>query len=74
VEPLDREKVEDEKESAEVFGYRVRECKNPKIVFYQRPEHDGAAVCDGSEFAAELLTAEDFGCVLHRQLAEGDSS
>ena len=48
-------------------GYVVRYCKHPKILFYERPEIDGAAVVDGSEYHAALLTAEAFGCVLHEE-------
>lgn len=59
------EQCDDEAEVVAIFGHRVRVCEHPKVLFYQRPERDGAAVCDGSEYAAELLTAEDFGCVLH---------
>lgn len=56
---------ETEEDSTKVFGYRVRHCTNPKIVFYQRPDENGAAVVDGSQYQAALLTAERFGCVLH---------
>ena len=38
-------------------------CKSPKVVFYQRPDLDGACVIDGSEYKAELITGPDFGCV-----------
>ena len=58
-------RIETEEEQINVYGYRVRYCKNPKIVFYQRPDEDGATVMDGSEYKAELLTAEKFGCKLH---------
>lgn len=55
----------DEAQVVQTYGYRVRYCLHPKILFYQRPERDGAAVVDGSQYHAALLTAEDFGCVLH---------
>jgi hypothetical protein len=56
-----------ESEAAKVFGYRVRYCRHPKIEFWQRPQVDGACVVDGSEYRAELITGEQFGCVLHEQ-------
>jgi len=61
----DYESCETEEEAQAQRGYRVRFCKSPDIVFYQQPPRNGAAVCDGSQYHAELLTAEDFGCVLH---------
>jgi hypothetical protein len=64
-DPATYEQEEDEEKNATKWGHRVRQCKHPKVLFYQRPERDGAAVCDGSEYRAELLTAENFGCVLH---------
>lgn len=63
-------RVKDEAEAVAVFGYAVRECSHPKVLFFQRPEIDGATVCDGSEYAACLLTAEQFGCVLHEPAIE----
>lgn len=54
-----------EAEVVAVFGHLVRRCRHPKVLFYQRPDRDGAAVFDGSEYAADLLTGERFGCVLH---------
>lgn len=54
-----------EAESHELFGHTVRICQNPKILFYQRPAADGAAVVDGSEYRASLITGESFGCILH---------
>lgn len=59
----DYEQCETETEAAELFGHRVRRCRNPKLVFYQRPEADGACLVDGSEYRAELITGESFGCV-----------
>ena len=61
----DYEQCETEEEAAKLFGHRVRRCRNPKLLFYQRPEITGACVVDGSEYRAELLTGEDFGCVNH---------
>lgn len=64
-DPVTYEQEEDEEKNAAKWGHRVRQCKHPRVVFYQRPDQDAAAVCDGSEYHAELLTGEDFGCVLH---------
>ena len=49
---------------AEKFGHAVRRCRCPGITFYQRPARDGATVCDGSEYKADLITGPDFGCTL----------
>lgn len=38
-------------------------CNSPKTVFYERPDLDGAAVVDGSEYSASLITGPDYGCV-----------
>lgn len=56
---------ETEEEAAELFGHKVRRCRNPKLLFYQRPEINGAAVMDGSEYKAELITGEEFSCINH---------
>ena len=48
---------------AKKFGHNVRRCRSPKVTFYERPTRDGATVCDGSEYMAELLTGEEFGCI-----------
>lgn len=55
-----------------VFEFEVRECTNPRLLFCERPlDRDGFAVADGSEYMANLYTAEGFGCVLHAtQLVE----
>ena len=53
-----------EEETINLFGYLAGYCVNDKIVFFQRPEINGAAVCDGSEYKACLITGEKFGCVL----------
>ena len=54
--------------------FQVRFCTSPKITFYERPvESNGATVCDGSNYDADLITAEDFGCVLWEPI-EGDAS
>lgn len=41
----------------------ANECKSPKAVFYSRPDKDGCALVDGSEYKAALLTGPEFGCV-----------
>lgn len=58
------DQVMSEHEEVQVFGYRVRYCTHSKVLFYQRPEIDGACVVDGSEYNAALITSERFGCVL----------
>jgi len=67
--PVTLDRVETEDEAAKLFGHRVRYCKHPKVEFYQRPQIDGACVVDGSEYRAELITGEQFGCVLHEPSA-----
>lgn len=64
-DPVTHEQEFDEEKNAAKWGHRVRRCHHPRVLFYQRPDRDAAAVCDGSEYAASLLTGEDFGCVLH---------
>lgn len=49
-------------------GEQVRECKHPKLLFYEMPSVDGAAVLDGSEYEGTLMTGRDFGCVNHEPL------
>lgn len=47
------------------IGFKLGQCKNRKISFYETPQtNDGATVCDGSHYHAEFITAEKFGCVL----------
>lgn len=47
-------------------GFEVRRCTHPKLLFCERPlEPDGFAVADGSEYWAQLYTAQDFGCIKH---------
>lgn len=46
--------------------FKVKMCGCPKLFFHERPvESTGACVADGSTYMANLLTAEDFGCVNH---------
>lgn len=47
--------------------HKVKECQNPKLVFYETPSKDGACVVDGSQYKAELLTGPNFGCVNHEE-------
>lgn len=48
-----------------VMPFEVRQCKSPKLLFYERPPLDGATVMDGSQYKAELYTGPEFGCVNH---------
>lgn len=46
--------------------FEVRRCRNPKLLFCERPVEDpGFAVADGSTYFAGLYTTAKFGCVLH---------
>lgn len=40
--------------------YEVRYCKRAKSL--ERPERNGSAVVDGSEYFAALVTGPDFSC------------
>ena len=54
----------DRKSDYEIIMPAVRKyCKSPKVLFYQRPDLDGACVVDGSQYTASLITGPDFGCV-----------
>lgn len=64
-DPETYEAEETEEANTKKWGHRVRYCKHPRLLFYQRPDRNAAAVCDGSNYRAELLTGEDFGCVMH---------
>ena len=66
----DFSQCETEEEAAALFGHRARRCKSPKLLFYQRPDKSGACVVDGSQYKAELITAESFGCVNHKNIVE----
>lgn len=51
--------------------FAVKMCGCPKLFFHERPvESCGACVADGSTYMANLLTAEDFGCVNHEEGTE----
>jgi hypothetical protein len=48
--------------------FEVRRCEHPKLLFCERPvEINGFATMDGSEYKADLYTAEEYGCVLHEE-------
>ena len=64
-EQIDPTEEGGEAKIAALWGHNVRRCRSPKVTFYQRPEKDGATVCDGSGYMAELLTGQDFGCIHH---------
>lgn len=67
VDPVTYESPKSEEEVIRLYGYMVKTCTSPKIVFYQRPDRDGATVCDGSQYTASLKTAEYFGCVQYEK-------
>lgn len=45
--------------------FDVRTCTSPKLRMYERPEIDGAATLDGSQYWSALYTGPQFGCVHH---------
>ena len=46
--------------------FEVRICQSKKIVWFERPpESTGVALIDGSDYYAQMLVAENFGCVNH---------
>jgi len=53
-----------EEKIAGKWGYAVRRCRCPRVKFYGRPDRDGATVCDGSGYKADLITGPDFACSL----------
>ena len=58
--------LQTEEEVIAVFGFTVRRCYSPKLLFCERPiEADFASVQDASNYSAVLLTGGDFGCVNH---------
>jgi hypothetical protein len=60
-------------ERVEPQPFELRQCKHPKLRFYERPEIDGAALLDGSEFFATLVAGPHWGCVNHEQLRGGNA-
>ena len=69
--PATLEPWESEDERKAWFPFEVRYCKHPKLLFYQRPERNGASVFDGSDYLAYLATGPEYGCVNH--LAQHES-
>lgn len=46
--------------------FEVRECSSLKIFRFERPViNDGVSLIDGSDYMADMMTAENFGCVNH---------
>jgi hypothetical protein len=60
-----------ESQAAQLHGYLVRQCVNPKLLFYERPSRNALAILDGSQYFAALVTGEDFGCVSHDEQSGG---
>jgi hypothetical protein len=51
-----------------VRGFETRYCRQPTQTFCEAPvERNGFGLKDGSTYAAEMFTAEDFGCVRHEE-------
>lgn len=61
--PVTGDEWASDEEKRQFFPDTVRYCKHPKVVFYQRPDSNGVAVFDGSEYMAYLATGQDYGCV-----------
>lgn len=66
-DPIEYTEADTPEKVKALFGYNVGLCKSPKVLFYEFPSRDGACVVDGSQYAASLVTAEEFGCVLHEE-------
>lgn len=50
--------------------FETRICKHPQQTFCEPPViNNGFALADGSTYIAVLATAENFGCVLHMEIA-----
>jgi hypothetical protein len=64
IAPLENLEVRDQVtcERVEPQPFELRACLSPKVRFYERPEVDGAAVVDGSEYMGYLITGPEFGC------------
>lgn len=53
--------------------YAAKQCGLPSQGRFEYPsEKDGFALSDASEYYAVLVTAEDFGCVRHLPIDEGN--
>lgn len=61
-EPITGRTLTDE-ETRQFTGRVVKRCVQPLLKFYERPDINGLAVFDGSQYMAGLLTGEEFGCV-----------
>jgi hypothetical protein len=58
------EPIDPDTQAVMVMPFEVRACHSPKLLEFERPiEDSGASVMDGSDYCAELYTAENFGCV-----------
>jgi len=55
--PIDMDTFEEMK-----MPHEVKMCRSPNLIWFERPEIDQAAIIDGSEYYAELLTGEEFCC------------
>ena len=50
------------------IDFSVRICKSPKNTIFERsPFSDGVSLIDGSQYYAEMMTGEDYGCVNHER-------
>lgn len=48
-------------------GFETNICRMPTQTRYEPPvESNGFGLTDGSEYYAVLFTAEDFGCIRHK--------
>lgn len=56
-------------EPVEPQPFEVRRCHSPKLRDYERPERDGAATMDGSQYFSALFTGPDYGCIHHTPAA-----
>lgn len=53
--------------------FEVRYCDHPRKMFAERPiDSNGFATIDASTYTAELMTAENFGCVRHSAVDTAD--
>lgn len=48
-----------------LHGFSVAQCTSPHVRFYERPARDGVALFDGSQYFAQIITGEDYGCIKH---------
>jgi hypothetical protein len=53
-----------------IMPFEVRDCKCPALLMNERPvQVNGFCVADASGFRATLHTAENFGCVHHKEVS-----